>query len=126
MRARLMTKKIEVWQTDNVADGFGGNTVSETFVSNQWATINTIQAGRTNNFEKVLTGEFSKSDFGIIDIGRTILVTVRKGVVEYNVDTMFIKYRNKKYTINWAPINVNFKDNMLMFAATEKQTKSNA
>ncbi len=126
MRSRQLRKKIEVWQTSSVPDGFGGNTVSTVMVSTQWANISTIQAGRVNNFEKVVTGEFSSTGFGIIDESRTILVTVRKGIVDYDVDTMFIKYRNKIYTINFAPININFIDNMIMFAATEEQTKSNA
>jgi len=128
MRSRQLRKKIEVWQTASVSDGFGGftvSTVSETLISTQWANISTIQAGRVNNVEKVLTGEFSKADLGLIDPSRTILVTVRKNVVDYDIETMFIKYRTKKYTINWAPINMNFDDSMLIFAATEETVKSN-
>jgi len=125
MRSRQLRKKIEVWQTASVSDGFGGNTVSEIFISSQWANISTIQAGRVNNLEKVVTGEFSQSSLGIIDPSRTILVTVRKNVVDYDIETMFIKYRGNKYTINFAPINVNFDDAMIIFAATEETTKSN-
>jgi len=118
MRSRQLRKKIEVWQTASVSDGFGGNTVSEIFISSQWAYITTLRQGK-NDLEKLIT------TLGIVDPSRTILVTVRKNVVDYDIETMFIKYRGNKYTITVAPVNVDFDDAMIIFAATEETTKSN-
>jgi len=116
MRGREFNKRIELWQTAPSSDGFGGSITNpiDVLISNSFAKIRTTTPGD------------NLSNFGIIDSQKTILITVRfREDVTYNIETMYIKYRNKKYTINTAPINENFDDAFITFAATEETAKSN-
>ena len=42
MRSRKLSKRVEIWQTSNVSDGFGGNTIAETLITSSWAEVITL------------------------------------------------------------------------------------
>jgi len=48
MIARKYTKRIELWQTTPVPDGYGGNTVTTDLVATMWANVTAKRATRTN------------------------------------------------------------------------------
>ena len=116
MRVRGFNKRIEIWSTANVSDGFGGSKVTSTLLSNSWANIKTYQAGKGNNL----------TDFGIVDANNSILITVRKrNDLVYNVETMYVKYRGVSYTISTAPTNINFNDSYITFIGSTNSKKGN-
>lgn len=116
MRSRALNKRIEIRGTEKISDGFGGYTVNDILISNSWAKINSVQAGKSNNL----------SDFGLIDVNNSIFVTLRKrNDLTYNAETMYFNYRGKKYTIATAPTNVNFDDRLITFIGVAENTKSN-
>ena len=109
MRARSFNKRIEIWNTTTVSDGFGGNTVTDVLVTSSWANVNTI-----NGKSSTLTTEL-----GILEASSTIEVKMRKREdLTIDIDTMYVKYRSVKYVIKSNPTNVGFKDNIIQFIAT--------
>lgn len=116
MRSRKYTKRVEIYQLTRVADGFGGFTVTDAKIGESWAKLETFQAGKALNL----------AEYGIINPQRSILFTLRlRNDITYNVDTQYIKYRNKKYIISSYPTNINFEDSEITFIGTEEKTKSN-
>ena len=92
MISRKYTKRVEIWQTVNVPDGYGGNTVTEELISKSWANI---KSGSTS---------FSRSqvlaNLGIVDQALSIMVTLRKRKdLPYNNVNQFIMYEGLKYII---------------------------
>jgi hypothetical protein len=65
------------------------------------------------------------SDFGVIDSNNAIIVTTRKrNDLTWNIQTMFIIYRNEKYTISSSPVNLEFEDSMIQFVAVKQSEKA--
>ncbi len=110
MRARSLNKRIEVWQTVPVADGSGGNTLTENIITTTWAKLETIDSNQVTT----LGLDFTKSN---------ILVTTRKrNDFDYNSKTIYIKYKDNKYTITSYPTDENFISAFITFIAQiEKQ-----
>jgi len=116
VRSRKLTKRIEIWQTTPAKDGFGGNTVTDVLVSKSWADVSTFQAGKYRGG--------NLSDFGIIEAYRAVLFKVRKrNDLTYDLKSMYIKYRDVKYTIASAPTNVNFNDKEIVFLGISETKK---
>ena len=108
MRSRKLSKRIEIWQTSNVSDGFGGNTVDETFIASSWAEIITL-----NNTNR-------STDIGITSATNTIKVRLRKRKdLTYNSINQYIKYRGFKYIIQNQPFNVGFRDDVVEILAVK-------
>ena len=104
MRARGFNKRVEIWGTNTVFDGFSGNTVEETLLSSSWANIETVKPNR---------GDLN-TNIGILDASNSIIVTLRKrNDLNYDMTTMFVKYRGEKYIIDSFPANIDFKDNLI-------------
>lgn len=117
MISRKLNKRIEIWKLTQVSDGFGGYTVSEALINRSWAHIKTFQAGRFQG---------NLSDFGIVAGQNAVQFTVRRrNDLTYDLGTMFIKYRNVKYTISTAPTDIDFNDNTITFMGVAETTKSN-
>lgn len=117
MRARKYTRVIEIWQTSSVADGYGGSTVSETFITKSWANIRTV--GNNSRYVQRLT------DLGITDPTSAIIVNLRqRNDITYNAINQFIKYRGVKYVIQNAPTNIDFMDSEIEIIATRDTTDS--
>ena len=111
MKARNYTKRIGFYQTTAVADGYGGNTVSEALVATSWANI------RTPKDSHRLT------DLGVIDPTSTIIITLRhRNDIDYNAVDQFIKYRGLNYIVKNAPTNIGFMDVDIEIIATRQAT----
>jgi len=111
MRARGYNKRIEIWLTTLVPDTFGGNTVTESLLNTSWAKIETAKPSR---------GDL-KTDSGILDASNSIMITLRKrNDLNYNMSTMFVKYRNEKYIIDSFPANIDFEDSTIKIVCTKE------
>ncbi len=113
MRSRKLSKRIEIWQTSNVSDGFGGNTVAETLIASSWAEIITL-----NNTNR-------STDIGITSATNTIKVRLRKrNDLTYNSINQYLKYRGFKYIIQNQPFNVGFRDDVIEIIAVKEEFKT--
>lgn len=113
MRSRKLSKRIEIWQTSNVSDGFGGNTIAETLITSSWAEIITLND--TNR----------STDIGITSATNTIKIRLRKrNDITYNSINQFIKYRGFKYIIKNQPFNVGIRDNIIEILAVKEEIKT--
>lgn len=110
MRARGFNKVVEIWNIGIVADGFGGNTVQESLLSKSWAKIESVDAKSSS----------LSTEFGMLDASKSLIITVRKrNDLIYDLQTMFIKYRDEKYVIKSHPTNENFEDSFIRFICTK-------
>lgn len=115
MKAREYTKRVEIWQTSIVSDGYGGSTISETLITSSWAKVETPSAKQVTLI----------TELGITDPANTIIIKLRnRNDITYNAINQFIKYRGAKYVIQNAPVNVNFNDVDIHIIATREQTTS--
>ena len=113
MRSRKLSKRIEIWQTSNVSDGFGGNTIAETLITSSWAEVITL-----NNTNR-------STDIGITSATNTIKIKLRKRKdITYNSINQYIKYRGFKYIIQNQPFNVGFKDEVIEILAVKEELKT--
>jgi head-tail adaptor len=111
MRSRGFNKRVEIWVTTPVSNGFGGYTNTEVLLNTSWAKIETVKPNR---------GDLNL-DNGILDASNSIIVTLRKREdLTYDMQTQFIKYRGDKYIINSFPANIDFKDNLLKLICTKE------
>jgi len=109
MRARKYTKKIEVWQTTKVSDGFGGNGVTNELLASSWCEILTPDKLMRN------------TDFGVTGTANTIIARLRKrNDLPYNSVNQFFVYRGDKYLLQGAPINVGFEDREIQITLTRE------
>ena len=108
MRSRRYTKRIEIYETTNVADGYGGNTVSEALLGESWCELKTIK-----NPKRFV-------DLGINDILNTIVINVKhRNDLTYNGVNQYLKYNGNKYIIKGIT-NLNLKDNDIEIIATKE------
>lgn len=116
MRARFYSKVVEFWQTLNVADGYGGYTVTEMLITKAWCNIKT--ASNNSRYVSRLT------ELGITDPVNAIIINLRHRIdVDYNAINQFIKYRGVKYIIQTAPTNINFENAEIELIATREATR---
>jgi len=98
-RARKYNKKIELWQTSTVFDGYSGNATTSALIAHTWCEI------KTNN------STYRDTEFGKTETANRLVLTLRKkSNINYNSKTYFFKYRGETYNIVSEPINVNFED----------------
>ena len=114
MRSRRSSKRVEIWQTSSVSDGFGGGgTNTETLITSSWAEIITLND--TNR----------STDIGITSATNKIKVRLRKrNDIHYNNINQFLKYRGSKYIIKNQPVNVGFRDDVIEIVAVKEELKS--
>lgn len=85
--ARKYTTKIEIWQSTEVPDGFGGYTTTETMQKKVWAGVRTNGAG------------FKFQQFGLNDFKNPVIFFIRaKNNINFNEKT-FIKHNGKRYEV---------------------------
>tara|TARA_R110000851_G_scaffold49122_1_gene118347 strand:+ start:429 stop:794 length:366 start_codon:yes stop_codon:yes gene_type:complete len=109
MRCRKLTKRVEIWQTSNVPNGFSGNSNVPTLITSSWAEVITL-----NNTNR-------STDIGITSATNTIKVRLRKRKdITYNGINQFIKYRGYKYIIQNQPFNVGFRDEVIEIIAIKE------
>jgi hypothetical protein len=110
LRARKYNKKIEIWQTAPVSDGFGGNITSETLLSSSWCKIITNPKNANR-----------QTDFGETETFDRLSVQLRKNVViSYDPKTMFFKYRGVEYNMVSEPVNIGFEDREVQITVVRK------
>ena len=113
MRSRKLSKRIEIWQTSNVSDGFGGNTVAETLITSSWVEIITL-----NDVNR-------STDIGITSATNSIKVRLRKRKdITYNSINQYLKYRGFKYIIKNQPFNAGFRDDVIEIIAVKEDLRS--
>jgi len=114
---REYTKVIEFWQVVEVADGYGGFTVSEELITRSWCHLQTINTNSRNTQALV--------DLGVNDPLNTIIVHLRyRNDITYNAINQFIKYRDEKYIIQNAPANINLENTEVEIIAVKQSTAS--
>jgi len=117
MRSRGFNKRIQIHETIDAPDGFGGNKITSQFITETWADIRSMSQNKP--FTKDLT------DFGISNKGLAIIVKVRRrNDLTYNSINQFIVYAGESYVISSFPENKNFDNSFITFIATKEQTKS--
>ena len=115
MRSRGFNKRIEIWQNTSVDDGFGGYTDTTALLTTSWAKIETVKPNR---------GDLN-TNIGILDASNSVILTLRKREdLNYNMTTMFMKYRGEKYIINSFPANIDFKDNLIKIVCTKESNNA--
>ena len=114
MTSRKFRKRINIYEISNVADGFGGNTVSQTLLGTSWADIRTLDRNT------------DLTQFGISSTQLAVEITVRKrSDLTYSSHSQYIEYKEEKYTIVSFPTDVNFDGAYIKFVAVKQQNKSN-
>lgn len=89
MLARQYDKRIKLYTTETVPDGFGGNTVEEVLIGSFWAEISQNSA-----FRDVQQGKSDIKDNWSFKIRSTPKITPN------NIDNLFIEYRGVKRVVN--------------------------
>ena len=116
MLSRKLSKRVELWQTTNVPDGFGGNIESEELITSFWAEIRTVTANSKSN---------RSTDNGITSTTNTIIIKTRlRKDLDYNSINQFLKYSGSKYVVSNEPYNVDFNNSYIEIVATKQQIKS--
>lgn len=88
MISRQYTRKISIYKTTNVADGYGGNTVSDVLIGSYWAEVKQDSAFRDNAVGKS-------------DIKNNYSFKIRANAnFTPDLDNLSIVYRSKKYVVN--------------------------
>lgn len=88
MTARQYTRKISIYKTTNVADGYGGNTVSDVLIGSYWAEVKQNSAFRDNAVGKS-------------DIKNNYSFKIRANAnLTPDLDNLSIVYRSNKYVVN--------------------------
>ena len=110
MRSRNFRKRIELWETSEVSDGFGGSTLVKAQLGIVWADLRTLNPSSFN------------TDFGITNTSLAITVKVRFNPnITYNSTNQYIVYRGVTYSINSFPNDPNFDHGVITFIATRKE-----
>lgn len=89
MKARKYNRKIQIWKTESVADGYGGNISSEVLIGSYWSEVSQNSA-------------FRDTQVGASDIKNNYSFKIRSTdkITPNNIDSLFIMYRLKKYVVN--------------------------
>ncbi|MCT4288185.1 phage head closure protein [Elizabethkingia anophelis] len=86
MLARTYTSKIEIWESQQVDDGFGGTTPQDVLIKKAWASKQTKGMG------------YKFQDLGLNDFKNPVVFHIRKGTTEVT-EKMFVKIGSKKFII---------------------------
>lgn len=105
MLARAYTSKIEIWESQQVDDGFGGTTLQEVLIKKAWASKQTKGMG------------YKFQDLGLNDFKNPVVFRIRKGTTEVT-EKMFIKIGSKNFIIR-AVENVNLDNREINILADE-------
>ena len=88
MIARQYTRKIAIYKTNNVSDGYGGNTVTDVLIGSYWAEV------KQNS-------SFKDNSIGKSDIENNYSFKIRANDnLTLDIDNLSIVYRGNKYVVN--------------------------
>jgi SPP1 family predicted phage head-tail adaptor len=108
MIARKYTKAISIWQSSDVADGFGGSTVEDSLVYSFWANVETKRANRL-------------SENGQVDnIVQTIFTIRNRYDVSISVKDYFIQYNGLTYNID-SVMNIDLNNIDIVINASQRE-----
>ena len=93
MRARSFNKRVQIWQTSYVSDGFSGTKTFGQIISNSWAKVETAKSNASN-----------MNEIGLDDMALNLLITVRyRNDLEYNGINQYLVYNGVRYEFSQAP-----------------------
>ena len=99
MIARNYTRLVQFYRTENVADGFGGNTVLNLSIGNYWAEVKPISSNNdTSQGKDVLKNNYS------------FVIRVNQCIEPY-LNNLSIIYNGQKYVVN----NYEYQDSLFRF-----------
>ncbi len=105
MSARRFNKRIEIYEISDVADGYGGNTVTSTLLATVWAFIRSVKS-------------INLEDYGLDATQLAVKITVRhRADIDYESGNHFIKYQGNEYTIISFPTDLDFDHKFITFLA---------
>lgn len=88
MIARQYTRKVQIFKTTSVPDGFGGNMVSDVLIGSYWAEVKQNSA-------------FKDNSIGNSQIKNNYTFKIRSNAnLENDIDNLSILYNGKKYVVN--------------------------
>jgi head-tail adaptor len=88
MIARNYTRLVDFYRTNNVADGFGGNTVSESLIGSYWSEVKNERS-------------FNDTAQGTDVIKNTYVFQIRvNNFIEPHLNNLSIIYNGQKYIVN--------------------------
>jgi SPP1 family predicted phage head-tail adaptor len=90
MISRQYTRKIKIFDTISVADGFGGNIAQDVLLGSYWAEVRQNSAFKDNTIGKA-------------DIKKNYSFKIRANnniTVETSINNLSIEYRGLKYVVN--------------------------
>lgn len=88
MISRQYTRKIEIYKTTNVSDGYGGNTVTDVLIGSYWAEVKQNRSFKDNAVGKSLI----KNNYSF---------KIRSNDnITPDIDNLSIVYHGEKYVVN--------------------------
>lgn len=88
MISRQYTRKIKIFKTTDVSDGFGGYTVEDVLIGAYWAEVKQNSA-------------FKDNAIGNSQIKNNYTFRIRANInLEMDISNLSIVYRNAKYVVN--------------------------
>lgn len=99
-RARKYTKRIDIYFTNKISDGFGGNRTQENYLYSLWVMINTLNANSSFNNRQ--------SDLGTYDKANSLRLLFRYNPqLDFNYKNMYFVYEGSKYFIQTKSVEIN-------------------
>jgi SPP1 family predicted phage head-tail adaptor len=99
MIARNYTRLVSFYRTENVSDGFGGNTVLDLSIGNYWAEVKQMTSNNdTSQGKDVLKNNYS------------FVIRVNQFIEPY-LNNLSIIYNGQKYVVN----NYEYQDSLFRF-----------
>jgi SPP1 family predicted phage head-tail adaptor len=88
MLSRQYTRKIQIFKTTNVSDGYGGNTVEDILIGAYWAEVSQNSAFKDNSLGKA-------------DIKKNYSFKIRANDnITPDIDNLSVIYKGSKYVVN--------------------------
>jgi SPP1 family predicted phage head-tail adaptor len=101
MRAREYTRKIKIFETETISDGFGGNIAQDVLIGSYWARVKQNSAYKDNSIGKS-------------DIKKNYTFNIRandKITIEPTENNLSIEYKGVKYFVN----DIRYSDELFRF-----------
>jgi len=113
MRARQLNRKVYIWQTIKIEDGFGGSKTYNELITSSWAAVRTHKDTRRD------------TEVGVSDYSEKLDITMRyRNDIRYNSVNQFLMYKGVKYTFTMSPMNMDFNEAFVTLTASRQKTNS--
>jgi SPP1 family predicted phage head-tail adaptor len=98
--SRQYTRKVKIYDTVSVSDGYGGNLVEDILIGSYWAEVNQNSAFKDNSIGKA---DLKKN--------YTFKIRANEFINEANENNLSIEYKGVKYVVN----DIRFEDELFRF-----------